>query len=126
MRFYMIEIWTPDWRRSLAWYIGRLGLRLVMDDPSNEFALLATADGNGRLAIKGGSTERTTGRGAVRLVFEVVDLDAIIAVWTRQGIAIEGPDRSAEGYRSIKIHDPDGTPIRVFEWVRLAIDQDQR
>ena len=125
MRFYMTEIWTSDWRQSVGWYVSVVGLRVVMEDPLNQFALLETDDGNSRLAIKGGSTERTTGRGAVCLVFEVADLDAVITDWTGQGIAIEGPEESIEGYRSIKIHDPDGTPIRVFEWVRSPTDSDR-
>ena len=124
MRYYMTEIWTPTWRQSIAWYTTLLGLRLVLDDPANEFALLETTDGIGRLAIRGGHATRDVGRGAIRLVYEVSDLNALIVAWVQKGAEIEGPHQSEEGYRSIKIHDPDGTPITVFEWGQTSVASD--
>ena len=125
MLYYMTEIWTADWHRSVAWYTSVLGLRLVLNDLPNQFALLAAEERSGRVAIKGGPTERAADRGAVRLVFEVADLDQLALAWSERGIAIAGPLPSAEGYRSLKIFDPDGTPIEVFEWVRSPGDGDR-
>ena len=115
--YFMTEVRTDNWQRSVAWYRETLGSRVVFEDPVGRFALLEVA-GGGRVAIKEKAVARGE-RGAVRLVFEVEDVD----IWQKDLIArrvdFEGPITSAEGYRELTLVDPDGTPIGLFAWSRL-------
>ena len=89
---------------------------MVLVDASGQFALLEAGPlGVGRVAIKRGGGD--TGRGAVRLVFEVADLDTLMGHLDAHGVAFDGPSVSAEGYREVKVVDPDETPVGLFEWV---------
>ena len=118
IRYFMTEVRVLDWAKSVCWYRDVLGLRVVMEDHTGRFALLEARAGGGRVAIKGGQAgEAIAGRGAVRLVFEVADLEAVMADLVAKGERFEGPESSAEGYREIRLQDPDGTPIGLFAWV---------
>ncbi len=112
----MTEVQVSDWQRSVAWYGSILGLRVVLEDRPGQFALLEVGQGGGRVALKGGA--EPVDRGSVRLVFEVDDLEPLILHLTAHGVEVAGPKVSGEGYREITLHDPDGTPIGVFAWVR--------
>ena len=115
----MTEIRVGDWRAAVGWYRAVLGLRVVLEDAPGEFALLEVGPAEGRLALKGGTGDHPGGRGVVRLVFEVDDLERWQADLTAQGVEVAGPTRSAEGYREIRIVDPEGTPIGLFSWAQV-------
>ncbi len=111
---FLIEIRTADWPHAVAWYRAMLGLEIVLDDPAHQFALFSA--GPGRIALKGGSTS-AWGREAVRLTFLVPDVDAERARLAAAGVDVGEPiDNPAEGYREVRLHDPDGTPISLFAW----------
>ena len=112
----MTEVRVVDWRESVRWYRDVLGLRVVLDDPAGRFTLLEAGPGRGRVALKHDPDPIRAEREAVRLVFEVADLDGFTAELSRQGIPFDGPKSSVEGYREVKLLDPDGTPIGVFGW----------
>ena len=114
-RFFMAEVRVADRGRSVAWYRESLGLRVVLDDAEGRFTLLESGPGGARVALKE-APEGRGGQGSVHLVFEVVDLDAQMARLQQQEIPFEGPTGSAEGYREIRLADPDGTPIGLFAW----------
>lgn len=98
MRLYMTELAASDLDRSIAWWTGLLGRGPALIDGGNGFALFEV-DG-GRLALKRGSP----GGGTVH--FEVDRLPpGEVKV-------------SAEGYRRVKLADPDGNVVVLFEWVR--------
>ena len=113
---FMIVIKVADWRRAVAWYVDTLGLLAVLTDPEHEFALLAA--GTGRLALQGEhqSTESKLA-GSVRLVFQVPDVDSERERLLDKGLEIGPPVENArEGYREIRLHDLDGTPLTLFSW----------
>lgn len=114
--YFMTEVRVGDWRRSVAWYRDVLGLRIVLEDAAGRFALLEAA-GGGRVAIKEGAPGRDA-RGAVRLVFEVADVDGWRRDLDARGVATSGPTARPEGYRELALDDPDGTPIGLFAWAR--------
>lgn len=108
----MVELRVADWPVAVAWYVGTLGMRVVLRDEPNGFALLEAPDG-GRIALKAGEP---TG-GGPRLVFRVDDLDAVCARLAAAGVAVTEPvadDR--EPYRSSRLVDPAGTLITLFAW----------
>ena len=114
--YFMTEIRARDWRRSVAWYRDTLGCRIVLEDAVGRFGLLEVV-GGGRVAIKEASVAGGA-RGAVRLVFEVADLDLWREALIVRGVAFDGPLASKEGYRELTLADPDGTPIGLFAWSR--------
>ena len=119
-RSLMVEVRVADWRRSVAWYRDVLGLRVTLEDPAGGFALLEGGREGIRVAIKGGPAGGD--RRGIRLVFEVEDADRAGADLTARGVAVDGPIASAEGYREVRLVDPDGTAIGLFSWTRPGAD----
>ena len=110
---FFVEIRTGDRASLVAWYVGMLGLTVVLDDPAGDFTLLAA--GPTRLGIKGGRDEPASG--SMGLTFRVDDVEAIRARLIDRGVSVEGPIDSPEGYRAIHLADPMGHPIQLFQWL---------
>lgn len=104
----MTELAVADFAASLAWYRDRLGLRVLLLDGPNGFALLQGPDG-GRLALKAGVPHP----GGVTVHFEVADLGAELA---RLGVPDAPVKASPEGYRRAILRDPDGYAVGLFAW----------
>lgn len=113
IELFMIEVRVADLARAGRWYVDVLGLRPVLDDPGGRFVLLEA--GSGRMALKEGPP--SADRGAVRLIFRVADVDAERVRLAGLGVEVGEVTESAEGYREVRLADPDGTPIRLFSWV---------
>jgi catechol 2,3-dioxygenase-like lactoylglutathione lyase family enzyme len=110
---FMAELAVSDFAASVAWYRDVLGLRVLVADVANAFALLQGESG-GRVALKGGRPVP----GGVTLHFEVGDLDAELARLSAAGVQTESPPKeSPEGYREAFVRDPDGYAVGLFEWV---------
>jgi catechol 2,3-dioxygenase-like lactoylglutathione lyase family enzyme len=114
---FMTVIKVADWSRAVEWYVNTLGLLTVLLDHEHHFALMAA--GNGRLAVQGDAEAQ--GSSFVRLVFLVPDVDAEYRRLTDLGIEMSPPvANSREGYREIRLHDPEGTPLTLFSWTGPA------
>ena len=113
IELFMVEVRVADWARTSRWYVDVLGLRPVLDDPEGRFLLLEA--GSGRVALKEG--QGTGDRGAVRLIFRVEDVDSERTRLVGLGVEVGEASESAEGYREVRLADPEGTPIRLFSWV---------
>jgi len=111
IELFMVEVRVADLDASRRWYVDLLGLRPALDDPGGRFVLLEA--GGGRVALKEGPA--IGGRGAVRLVFRVGDVEAERARLIGLGVAVGGVTASPEGYREVRLADPDGTPIHLFD-----------
>jgi catechol 2,3-dioxygenase-like lactoylglutathione lyase family enzyme len=106
---FMIELTVCDVEASTRWYCETLGFSRELVDVKRGFVLLKPATGETKLALKEGVSS-TTG---VILHFATDDLNADI---TRLGYACE-VKTSDEGYRRIKLEDPDGVTVVLFEWI---------
>jgi catechol 2,3-dioxygenase-like lactoylglutathione lyase family enzyme len=114
---FMTVIRVADWSRALDWYVSKLGLLAVLIDQEHQFALLAA--GNGRLALQGDPREPASN--SARLVFLVPDVDAEYGRLIGLGVEVTSPAENArEGYREIRLHDPEGTPLTLFSWTGPA------
>ncbi len=111
IELFMAEVRVADLDASRLWYVEILGLRPVLDDRDGRFLLLEA--GGGRVALKEGPA--VAGRGAVRLVFRVGDVEAERARLIGLGVEVGGVTASPEGYREARLADPDGTPIHLFD-----------
>ena len=108
---YFVELTVCDLDAAVDWYREVLGLREVMRDGANTFALLSA--GGTKLALKRG----TPSVGSVLLAFEVADLDAWVQALAGKGVALEDPIKTShEGYRRARLRDADGYEVSVFEW----------
>lgn len=117
---FMTVIRVAHWRTTVHWYIESLGLTPILVDAPQEFALLAA--GGGRLGVQGVKTAGSApGAGRVRLVFQVRDLDRERARLIDRGVAVGAPIENAEeGYRELRLQDPEGTSLRLFAWTDPA------
>src|SRR5207253_6006359 len=114
---FMTVIRVASWPTTVRWYIDTLGLVPVLLDAQHEFALLSA--GNGRLGVQGVKEARaTTGSGKVRLVFQVPDLDRERQWLIERGVAVGAPvENLDEGYREVRLKDPEGYSVRLFAWI---------
>ena len=114
---FMTVIRVANWQTTVRWYIDILGLSPVVLDPKNEFALLSA--GSGRLGVQGTKEPRfTAGTGKVRLVFQVNDLKGECQRLIEQGVVVgELIENHEEGYREVRLQDPEGHSLRLFAWV---------
>ena len=110
IELFMVEVRVADWTASARWYVDVLGLRPILEDLDRLFLLLEA--GSGKVALKEGPS--LVDRGAVRLVFRVGDVDAARDRLIGLGIDVGLVTESAEGYREIRLADPDSTPIHLF------------
>ncbi len=109
---FLTEIKVSDWEDTVRWYVETLGMRLLLEDAEHQYALLGA--GRGRLALKGGSRQGLD-RDHVRLIIQVDDLETEQTRLTGRGVALSlAVDNPKEGYREVRLHDPEGTPIRLF------------
>ncbi len=100
MRLYMTELGVSDFTAAVAWWSGVLECVPSLRDETHGFAMFEV-DG-GRLALK---RSARPGGGAVH--FEV------------DGLPDGEVKQSAEGYRRVKLTDPDGNVLVLFEWTGL-------
>ncbi len=117
---FMTVIRVANWKTTVNWYIHTLGLCPVLLDSQHEFALLSA--GNGRVGIQGVQEARSSEVSArVRLVFQVEDLDEERRRLIEQGVAVGEPvENSEEGYREVRLQDPEGQSLRLFAWIDPA------
>jgi predicted enzyme related to lactoylglutathione lyase len=113
---FMVELRVTHRPPLVEWYAGRLGLKVSLDDSVGDFTLL-TAGGT-RLAIKGGRSE--TSAGSVALMFLVQDLDAEIQRVKGLGEEVSEIETSPEGFRAVRLVDPVGTSVQLFEWIKAG------
>lgn len=113
IELFFVEIRTGDRASLVAWYVDVLGLTVALDDPAGDFTLLAA--GPTRLGIKGGREEAASG--SIALMFRVEDVEAMRARLVDRGRSVSEPIESPEGYRAIRLDDPMGHPIQLFQWL---------
>jgi predicted enzyme related to lactoylglutathione lyase len=114
---FMTVMKIANWSAIVPWYIDTLGLVPVLLDAEHEFAFLAA--GNGRLGLQGTKTARAVDeRSKVRLVFQVRDVDAERLRLIERGVVVSMPiDNRKEGYREVRLHDPEGNTLTLFAWI---------
>jgi predicted enzyme related to lactoylglutathione lyase len=113
---FMTVIRVANWSTIVRWYTETLGLTPLLLDNEHEFALFSA--GTGRLGIQGTREPRpSSARGMVRLVFQVANLDRQREALLARGVAVSEPlENQAEGYREVRLQDPEGNSLRLFSW----------
>jgi glyoxylase I family protein len=115
---------VKDVARAVTFYTQHLGFKLEHQQlPA--FAsvslggvniLLSGPGASGSRPMPGGQQQEPGGWN--RVVLEVVDLPACIAVLKNAGFAFRNEMETGPGGRQIQIADPDGNPLELFEPAR--------
>ena len=123
---FVLGLWgvryqVKDVSRSVAFYTQQLGFKL---DQQNLPAFAQVSVGNLKLILSGpgasGSRPMPGGHhqepgGWNRVVLQVADLPARIAVLKKAGLHFRNEMEVGPGGKQIQIEDPDGNPIELFE-----------
>ena len=117
LELFMTVVRLTDWSSTVPWYINTLGMVPVLIDAEREFALLAA--GGSRLGFKGLKSDCTAHeRTKVRFVFQVADVDHERHRLLARGIVVSAPfDNREEGFREVRLHDPEGNSLTLFAWI---------
>jgi predicted enzyme related to lactoylglutathione lyase len=117
LELFMTVVRVTDWSTIVRWYIDTLGMVPILIDAEHEFALLAAGDG--RLGFKGLKSDCTVHeRTKVRFVFQVADVDSERQRLAASGVVVSMPfDNSEEGFREVRLHDPEGNSLTMFAWI---------
>lgn len=113
---FLVELKVADWPGAVRWYEETLGLKTVLRDDEHGFALLEA--GVARVGLKRAPATEPAGKG-LRLIFQIDDVNAAQVQLRQRGVEFAPPtDNEQEGYREIRLTDPEGTPITLFQWLR--------
>ena len=123
---FVLGLWgvryqVKDVSRSVAFYTQQLGFNL---DQQNLPAFAQVSIGNLKLILSGpgasGSRPMPDGHhqepgGWNRVILQVADLPARIAVLKEAGLHLRNEMEAGPGGKQIQLEDPDGNPIELFE-----------
>ncbi len=117
LELFMTVVRVTEWSTIVTWYIDALGMMPVLIDAEHEFALLAAGDG--RLGFKGIKSNCTVHeRTKVRFVFQVANVDLEREKLLAKGVIVSAPfDNRDEGFREVRLHDPEGNSLTMFAWL---------
>jgi predicted enzyme related to lactoylglutathione lyase len=120
LELFMTVVRVTEWSTIVPWYIDTLGMVPVLIDAEHEFALLAAGDS--RLGFKGLKSNCTVHeRTKVRFVFQVADVDFERQRLTAKGVIVSAPfDNRDEGFREVRLHDPEGNSLTMFAWLDVG------
>ena len=115
----MVTVQVANFSAAVDWYRDVLGLAVLYLEP-DEFCMLAPPDGTdspaGALALATDHPGRISPRPGIgwtpTLVVE--DFDATVAELRQRGVTFDAEEEGAdEGYRLVRVLDPEGNPIGI-------------
>jgi lactoylglutathione lyase len=117
---------VADIERSVAFYVGVLGMRELMrfELPSGEWECVLQFEGSKGSGVilmwhPGQPAPRTHGDAYSRLVIKVADLDAAVQHLKQHGTPItKGPLEASVGVRYAMAQDPDGFTVELVQILR--------
>jgi catechol 2,3-dioxygenase-like lactoylglutathione lyase family enzyme len=112
-RLDLVFYWVTDMDRSVAFYEGVLGLRLLRRDAGQ----WAEFDAGGRrFALHGAAEGQPLTPGGATAVFSVGDLDRAKGELSARGVQF-GHEGDVSGYaRFASFSDPDGNTVQLIEY----------
>ena len=122
--FRGVRYQVRDVSRSVAFYTEQLGFNL---DQQTLPAFAQVSVGNLKLVLSGpgasGSRPMPDGHhqepgGWNRVILEVADLPARIAIMKKSGLHLRNEMEAGPGGKQVQLEDPDGNPIELFEPAR--------
>jgi predicted enzyme related to lactoylglutathione lyase len=112
IKFDHLRIPVADLSRSRDWYIRTLDLKIEFEVPERRTVALQDTAG---FTIFLQQVESPVVPNQCAMWFQVEDVDAAHADWSRRGITFaHGPSKSYWGYGA-ELSDPDGYLIRLWD-----------
>jgi catechol 2,3-dioxygenase-like lactoylglutathione lyase family enzyme len=112
MKFDYLNLPVSNLDQSRDWYISTLGLEVEFEVADRR--TVALQDGEG-FAIFLQESESPVTAGGTALWFQVDDVDATHAEWSKRAVAfVHGPQKAFWGYGA-ELHDPDGYIVRLWD-----------
>jgi catechol 2,3-dioxygenase-like lactoylglutathione lyase family enzyme len=112
----MVTVQVANFDVAVAWYRDVLGLSVAVLEP-DEFCMLVPPGSKGPvLALATDHPDRISSRPGTgwtpTLVVE--DLDATVAELRQRGVTFDAEEEGAdEGYRLVRVRDPEGNPVGI-------------
>jgi catechol 2,3-dioxygenase-like lactoylglutathione lyase family enzyme len=107
MRLSALTLTSRNLRRSRAFYIAKLGFKLVEERAGKMFVVDA---GGIRLHVDGDGTRPPLDLAEPRLLFRTTELNERCHALRDAGVSVEGPRDGVA-----RLSDPDGHPIILME-----------
>jgi catechol 2,3-dioxygenase-like lactoylglutathione lyase family enzyme len=112
----MVTVQVRDFDAAVAWYRDVLGLSVRLTQPS-EFCMLAPPGSEEPvLALATDHPDRISPRPGIGWapILVVEDFEATVAELRQQGVTFDAEEEGAdEGYRLVRVLDPEGNPIGI-------------
>lgn len=124
LNFNHAMIYVSNVEKSLAFYAGKLGFRVVerFDYGGHAvYARIRSPQSRTTLALHGPEGKwKPMPAGGIRLYFEVRELDAFCNRLAKKGVKLKQPPKNMPwGWRHAYLHDPDGYEISLY-WAGAA------
>ncbi len=114
--FMMVTVQVRDFDAAVTWYRDVLGLSVLVLEP-NEFCMLVPPGSGGpALALATDHPDRIPSRPGTGWapILVVEDFDATVAELRDRGVSFDADEEGADdGYRLVRILDPEGNPIGI-------------
>ncbi|GAB4519054.1 MAG: hypothetical protein Tsb0010_03320 [Parvularculaceae bacterium] len=111
MDLNQITLPTRDAKAAIDFYT-RLGLKLIVDSPTNGYARFETPSGDATLSVHETPEPFVN---PTTIYFEVEDVDRIYGNLKEKGFRFDlMPTDQKWGWREARLRDPDGTVICIF------------
>ena len=114
-RVLMVTIQVRDFDGMVAWYRDVVGLTVLGVEPG-EFCVLTAPHGSTTIALATDHPDRIPDRPGVGWTptFAVDDFDDFVAELRRRAVVFDAEEEGAdEGYRLVRIRDPEGNAVGV-------------
>lgn len=112
----MVTVQVRDFDAAVAWYRDVLGLSVLYMEPDEFCMLVPPGSEEPALALATDHPDRVSVRPGIgwapTLVVE--DFDAAVAELRQRGVTFDADEEGAdEGYRLVRVLDPEGNPIGI-------------
>jgi catechol 2,3-dioxygenase-like lactoylglutathione lyase family enzyme len=118
LTFNHAMIYTKDVQKSLGFYAGLLGFKLIEDfryENTPVYARLRAPGGDGTIALHLVEPGTSTVSEGVRMYFEIQDLDGFVEKLKKKGVYFPQPPRMMPwGWKHAYMNDPDGHEISLY------------
>jgi catechol 2,3-dioxygenase-like lactoylglutathione lyase family enzyme len=112
----MVTVQVRDFDAAVAWYSDVLGLSVLSLEP-DEFCMLVPSGSQGTaLALATDHPDRISSRPGTGWAPTLVvdDFDATVTELRQRGVTFDAEEEgSDEGYRLVRVLDPEGNPIGI-------------
>ncbi len=112
----MVTVQVRNFDATVAWYRDVLGLSVMSLEP-DEFCMLAPPGSTGSaLALATDHPDRICARPGTGWtpILEVEDFDATVAELRQRGVSFDAEEEGTdEGYRLVRVLDPEGNAIGI-------------